>query len=314
MPHSKNQKIAPQRGAEKVAKIPVKVVPTEKPLRKPAWIRIKVANAAAINGLKATLRKHHLHTVCEEASCPNLNECFSGGTATFMIMGKVCTRRCPFCDVAHGRPAPLDDDEPLNLAQTVAAMRLNYVVITSVNRDDLSDGGAGHFVACVKAVREQCPTTQIEILVPDFRGRVAVALAHLGQSLPAIFNHNLETVPRLYPQARPGADYQGSLQLLKQFKAKYPKVLTKSGLMLGLGEEIAEILTVMQDLRAHDCEMLTLGQYLQPSRHHLPVQRYLAPAEFEQLAQQGYEMGFKNVASAPLVRSSYHAEKQAINR
>jgi lipoic acid synthetase len=312
MSHSKNQEIALQRGAEKVAKIPVKVVPTEKPLRKPAWIRIKAANSAAINGLKATLRKHHLHTVCEEASCPNLNECFAGGTATFMIMGKVCTRRCPFCDVAHGRPAPLDNDEPLNLAQTVAAMRLNYVVITSVNRDDLPDGGAGHFVACVKAVHEQCPTTQIEILVPDFRGRVEAALARLGQNLPTIFNHNLETVPRLYPQARPGADYQGSLQLLKQFKAKYPTVLTKSGLMLGLGEEIEEILAVMQDLRAHDCEMLTLGQYLQPTRYHLPVQRYLAPSEFEQLAQQGYEMGFKNVASAPLVRSSYHAERQSL--
>jgi len=311
MSEKKNSAMLPQRGAEKVARIPVKVVPTEKPLRKPAWIRIKVGDSAAIHGLKASLRKHHLHTVCEEASCPNLNECFSGGTATFMIMGKVCTRRCPFCDVAHGRPAPLDENEPWHLAQTVAAMRLNYVVITSVDRDDLSDGGAAHFVACINAIREQCPTTQIEILVPDFRGRVAVALAQLGESLPEIFNHNLETVPRLYPQARPGADYQGSLQLLKQFKAKYPTVLTKSGLMLGLGEEIAEILAVMQDLRAHDCEMLTLGQYLQPSRYHLAVQRYLTPAEFDQLAQQGYEMGFKNVASAPLVRSSYHAEQQS---
>ncbi|HEC85344.1 MAG: lipoyl synthase [Candidatus Parabeggiatoa sp. nov. 2] len=301
----------PQRGADKTARIPIKVVPTDKLLRKPNWIRIKVPSGGAVGRLKAKLRQHHLHTVCEEASCPNLNECFSGGTATFMIMGDICTRRCPFCDVAHGRPAPLDTDEPLNLAQTIAAMQLKYVVITSVDRDDLREGGAGHFVACIQAVREKCPQTQIEILVPDFRGRMEVALEIFRQALPDVFNHNLETVPRLYKQARPGADYKWSLQLLKRFKAEHPQVPTKSGLMLGIGEEIDEVRQVMSDLRAYNCDMLTLGQYLQPSRHHLPVQRYVTPSEFNKLAELGHEMGFKNIASGPMVRSSYHADKQA---
>jgi len=301
----------PQRGADKTARIPIKVEPTDQPLRKPSWIRIKVPTGGSVGRLKAQLRQHHLHTVCEEASCPNLNECFSGGTATFMIMGDICTRRCPFCDVAHGRPAPLDANEPVNLAQTIAAMQLKYVVITSVDRDDLRDGGAGHFVTCIQAVRDKCPQTQIEILVPDFRGRREVALKIFRQALPDVFNHNLETVPRLYQQARPGADYQWSLQILKHFKAEHPQVPTKSGLMLGIGEEIEEVLQVMRDLREHSCDMLTLGQYLQPSRHHLPVQRYVMPSEFDTLATMGKQMGFKKVASGPMVRSSYHADQQA---
>lgn len=300
-----------QRNSDKVAGIPIKVVPTDKPLRKPEWIRIRIPNQGAINRLQARLRQHHLHTVCEEASCPNLNECFSSGTATFMIMGDICTRRCPFCDVAHGRPVPLDSDEPQHLAQTIAAMQLNYVVITSVDRDDLRDGGASHFVACIKAIRATCPQTQIEILVPDFRGRMTVALEQLQSAPPEVFNHNLETVPRLYQAVRPGADYKWSLQLLKRFKEQNPLVPTKSGLMLGLGEQLAEILQVMEDLRDHHCDRLTLGQYLQPSRYHLPVQRYLSPSEFQQLTRLGQQMGFKNIASGPLVRSSYHADKQA---
>ena len=303
--------IPKQRGADKTSRIPIKIIPTKTRLRKPDWIRIKIPTGKAIGHLKTTLRKHHLHTVCEEAACPNLNECFSGGTATFMIMGELCTRRCPFCDVAHGRPAPLDSDEPLNLAKTIAAMQLKYVVITSVDRDDLRDGGAGHFVACIQAVRELSPKTQLEILVPDFRGRMEIALEIFHQAPPNVFNHNLETVPRLYKQARPGADYKWSLQLLKRFKAEHPQVPTKSGLMLGLGEKLEEVLEVMQDLRTHGCEMLTLGQYLQPSEHHLPVERYVTPLEFEQLADSGYKMGFKNVASGPMVRSSYHADMQA---
>ncbi|HEC85902.1 MAG TPA: lipoyl synthase [Thioploca sp.] len=301
----------PQRGADKTARIPIKIVPTDKPLRKPDWIRIKIPSSNAVSSLKAKLRKHHLHTVCEEASCPNLNECFSGGTATFIIMGDICTRRCPFCDVAHGYPAPLDTDEPLNLAKTIATMQLKYAVITSVDRDDLRDGGAGHFVACIQAVREISPRTGIEILVPDFRGRMEIALKILHQAPPDVFNHNLETVPRLYKPVRPGADYEWSLQLLKRFKAEHPQVPTKSGLMLGLGEEIDEVLQVMSDLRAYDCDMLTLGQYLQPSRHHLPVQRYVSPKEFDKLATLGRDMGFKSIASGPLVRSSYHADKHA---
>jgi lipoyl synthase len=314
MTHSSNilKPGKPERGAEKTARIPIKIVPTDKPLRKPDWIRIKMSAGNKVNHLKAKLRKHDLHTVCEEASCPNLQECFSGGTATFMIMGDICTRRCPFCDVAHGRPAPLDANEPKNLAQTIAAMQLNYVVITSVDRDDLRDGGAGHFVACLKAVHELSPQTRIEILVPDFRGRMEIALKILKGTPPAVFNHNLETVPRLYKQARPGADYQWSLQLLKQFKLENPSIPTKSGLMLGLGEDIEEVLQVMNDLRANHCDMLTLGQYLQPTRYHLPVQRYVSPAEFKELAVLGQQMGFKNIASGPLVRSSYHADKQAI--
>ena len=299
-----------QRGADKTARIPIKVIATTTPLRKPKWIRMKIPTGDTVNRLKDKLRENNLHTVCEEAACPNLNECFSGGTATFMIMGDVCTRRCPFCDVAHGRPAPLDAEEPDNLAKTIADMKLNYVVITSVDRDDLRDGGAAHFVSCIQTIREQSPDTGIEILVPDFRGRMDVALEIFDQAPPDVLNHNLETVPRLYKQARPGADYKWSLQLLKRFKAEHRDVPTKSGLMLGLGEEIDEVLDVMKDLRAHNCEMLTLGQYLQPSPHHLAVQRYVTPEEFDQLRIEGEKMGFKNVASGPMVRSSYHADQQ----
>ncbi len=300
-----------QRGEAKTSRIPIKIVPAETTLRKPDWIRIRIPSGSAIKDLKQVLRDHKLHTVCEEAACPNLNECFSHGTATFMIMGDICTRRCPFCDVAHGRPEPLDPNEPVNLATTIAAMKLKYVVITSVDRDDLRDGGAGHFVECIQSVREKSPTIKIEVLVPDFRGRMEKALEIFHKALPDVFNHNLETVPRLYKQARPGADYQWSLDLLKRFKAEHPNVPTKSGLMLGLGEEMHEIEEVMRDLRAHDCDMLTLGQYLQPSQHHLPVQRYVTPSEFAELAEKARAMGFQNVASAPMVRSSYHADKQA---
>ncbi len=301
-----------QRGAEKTARIPIKVTPsTGELLRKPDWIRIKIDNPAKIAKLKEKLRAHRLHTVCEEAACPNLGECFSGGTATFMIMGDICPRRCPFCDVAHGRPAALDAQEPAHLAQTVAAMQLNYLVITSVDRDDLRDGGAQHFVDCIQAVRAAVPNIQIEALTPDFRGRLDSALEIFRQAPPDVFNHNLETVPRLYKQVRPGADYQGSLNLLQKFKTQHPKVPSKSGLMLGLGETPEEIEAVLRDLRAQDCEMLTLGQYLQPSRHHLAVSRYLTPAEFTQLGMLAKSLGFSQVASAPLVRSSYHADKQA---
>ena len=301
------------RGADKVARIPVKVIPT-KPgeyLRKPEWIRAKFPGTAEVVRLKKILRENKLHTVCEEANCPNLGECFGNGTATFMIMGDICTRRCPFCDVGHGRPNPLDENEPANLAQTARDMGLRYVVITSVDRDDLRDGGAGHFVACIRKTRELSPATTIEVLVPDFRGRMEVALDVIGKAPPDVFNHNLETVPRLYKMARPGSDYAHSLQLLKQFKARHPGVPTKSGLMLGLGEEIAEVEAVMRDMRAHDIEMLTIGQYLQPSAHHLPVVRYVTPAEFDALRDLGMRMGFKNVASGPLVRSSYQADIQA---
>ncbi|MCG6970785.1 MAG: lipoyl synthase [Gammaproteobacteria bacterium] len=301
----------PMRGAEKVARIPIKVEPTVNPQRKPKWIRAKAPTGPNVMRIKNLLRQHNLHTVCEEASCPNLGECFSHGTATFMIMGEICTRRCPFCDVAHGRPAALDPDEPQHLAQTIATLDLKYVVITSVDRDDLRDGGAEHFVRCIQAVRQHAPQTKIEILVPDFRGRMDVALGIMEQAPPDVFNHNLETVPRLYKQARPGADYHWSLQLLQRFKALYPQVPTKSGLMLGLGEENDEILAVMKDLRAHDVEMLTLGQYLQPSIHHLPVSRYVTPDEFAQFAAAAEKLGFSNVASGPLVRSSYHADLQA---
>jgi lipoic acid synthetase len=302
----------PQRGAEKIAKIPIKIVPAQQTLRKPEWIRIKVPTGGAVTQLKSQLRQHSLHTVCEEAACPNLNECFSSGTATFMIMGDVCTRRCPFCDVAHGKPAALDAQEPENICDAVISLNLKYVVITSVDRDDLRDGGAGHFVACIQAVRQGAPQTKIEILVPDFRGRMTVALDAFQTVLPDVFNHNLETIPRLYPQARPGANYAWSLQLLQQFKQQHPDIPTKSGLMLGLGEEISEVEQVMTDLRAHDCNMLTIGQYLQPSKHHLSVQRYVTPAEFTHLATIGKQMGFSHVASAPLVRSSYHAEQQSL--
>lgn len=301
-----------QRGAEKTARLPIKIVPSDGDLpRKPDWIRVRLDNPVKIQKLKAKLREHKLHTVCEEAACPNLGECFSGGTATFMIMGEVCTRRCPFCDVAHGRPAPLDAQEPDNLAQTIAAMQLKYVVITSVDRDDLRDGGAQHFVDCIQQVRAQVPTIQIEVLTPDFRGRIDTALEIFRQAPPDVFNHNLETVPRLYKQARPGADYQWSLDLIKRFKAEHPQVPTKSGLMLGLGEELDEVEQVLRDLRAHACDRLTLGQYLQPSRHHLPVSRYVTPEEFAQLGRVAEDLGFAHVASGPLVRSSYHADKQA---
>ena len=304
----------PLKGASKTARIPVKVVPRDNPLPKPRWIRAKAPTSPEVRQLKKILREHKLHTVCEEAACPNLGECFGHGTATFMIMGAICTRRCPFCDVAHGRPQPLDEHEPQQLAQTIKAMDLRYVVITSVDRDDLRDGGAAHFAACIEAVRSQCPQTRIEILVPDFRGRMEVALQQLTSTPPDVFNHNLETVPRLYRQARPGADYAWSLKLLKDFKAHRPDVPSKSGLMLGLGETLEEVEAVMHDLRQHHCEMLTLGQYLQPSRHHLPVERYITPDEFRRLAQLGYKLGFTNVASGPMVRSSYHADRQAAGK
>ncbi|MCG5514800.1 MULTISPECIES: lipoyl synthase [unclassified Ectothiorhodospira] len=299
------------RAADKVSRIPVKITPTERPPRKPAWIRARAQGSPEVQRLKRVLRDSHLHTVCEEAACPNLGECFGHGTATFIIMGDICTRRCPFCDVAHGRPNPLDPEEPENLARTVQAMGLRYVVITSVDRDDLRDGGAGHFVDCTVRTRALSPDIRIEVLVPDFRGRMDLALDILEKGLPDVFNHNLETVPRLYRQARPGADYAWSLELLRAFKARHPHIPTKSGLMLGLGEEMDEVEATLKDLRDHDCEMLTLGQYLQPSRHHLPVSRFVTPEEFEHLAQVAYDLGFRQVASGPMVRSSYHADQQA---
>ena len=300
-----------QRGAEKMARIPVKIEPSERIERKPDWIRVRAPTGPAVQRLKKVLREQALHTVCEEAACPNLGECFNHGTATFMIMGDICTRRCPFCDVAHGRPEALDTEEPLHLARTVQAMGLRYVVITSVDRDDLRDGGAAHFADCIREAKALTPGLKVEVLVPDFRGRLEVALERLAAAPPDVFNHNLETVPRLYRQARPGADYQWSLTLLQRFKAAHPDVPTKSGLMLGLGEEIDEVEAVMRDLRAHDVDMLTLGQYLQPSRHHLPVTRFVHPDEFERLREIGEAMGFTHVASGPLVRSSYHADQQA---
>ena len=306
-----DKQIKHERGAAKTARIPIKIEPTEKPLRKPAWIRARSPAGPAVQRLKKVLRENQLYTVCEEASCPNLGECFAHGTATFMIMGDICTRRCPFCDVAHGRPDPLDADEPQNLAVTIEAMGLSYVVITSVDRDDLRDGGAGHFAACIQSVRAVNPQTQIEILVPDFRGRMERALKILHQAPPDVFNHNLETVPRLYKKVRPGSDYRWSLDLLKQFKQVHPEVPSKSGLMLGLGETIAEVEQVMQDMRAHHVEMLTLGQYLQPGRHHLPVDRFVHPDEFEALGETARKLGFSKVASGPMVRSSYHADQQA---
>jgi lipoic acid synthetase len=296
--------------AAKTSRIPIKIIP--QPIqRKPDWIRMKAPDSARYQEIKRVLRENKLHTVCEEASCPNIGECFSGGTATFMILGDICTRRCPFCDVAHGKPLPPDVNEPENLARTIAQMKLNYVVITSVDRDDLRDGGAQHFVDCILAVRAQSPNIRIEILVPDFRGRLDAAMKILSEAPPDVMNHNLETVPRLYKQARPGSDYQNSLTLLKTFGEMYPNVPTKSGLMLGLGETDEEILSVMQDLRAHGVSMLTLGQYLQPSVHHLPVMRYVKPQAFEALKQKAESMGFNNTASGPMVRSSYHADVQA---
>ena len=300
------------KGAAKTSRIPIKIVPAEI-LRKPEWIRVRAGGGERFTELKRVLREAKLHTVCEEASCPNIGECFGHGTATFMIMGDLCTRRCPFCDVAHGRPQPLDPDEPRHLAETIAAMKLSYVVITSVDRDDLRDGGAGHFVECIRSVRALSPATRIEILTPDFRGRADRALAILSEAPPDVMNHNLETVPRLYPQARPGSDYAHSLSLLRDFKAAHPDVPTKSGLMVGLGETNDEILAVMRDLRAHAVEMLTLGQYLQPSRHHLPVARYAHPDEFRMFEAEAARMGFANAACGPMVRSSYHADRQAID-
>jgi lipoic acid synthetase len=301
-----------QRGLEKLARIPVKIETSVQPIRKPSWIRIKLPTAtAAVTHLKQLLRENKLVTVCEEAACPNLPECFSKGTATFMIMGDKCTRRCTFCDVAHGRPDPLDAEEPQHLAQTIAKMQLRYVVITSVDRDDLRDGGASHFAACIRAIRGLNPHIQIEILVPDYRGRMSLALQETGQALPDVFNHNIETVPRLYKAVRPGSDYQHSLSLLKNFKQSYPNIPTKSGIMLGLGEEDEEVLQTLKDLRAHEVEMVTLGQYLQPSRYHAPVARYVTPEQFKAWEDMGKDLGFKNVASGPLVRSSYHADKQA---
>ena len=298
------------RGAEKVARIPIKVIPTDKMPRKPDWIRVRVPATPRIDEIKRKLRHHGLHTVCEEASCPNLGECFGGGTATFMIMGDICTRRCPFCDVAHGRPKPLNQDEPRELAEAIADMGLNYVVITSVDRDDLRDGGAQHFADCISETRIRSDKIQIEVLVPDFRGRMEVALDILKLTPPDVFNHNLETVPSLYKKVRPGSDYQWSLDLLKRYKALAPGALTKSGLMLGIGETIQEVEQVMLDLRAHDVDMLTLGQYLQPSRDHLALERFVTPEEFDLLGEKGRKMGFKHVASGPMVRSSYHADKQ----
>lgn len=299
------------RGAEKVARIPIKVVPTKELPRKPDWIRVRVPASGEIQRIKSMLREQKLFTVCEEASCPNLPECFGSGTATFMIMGDICTRRCPFCDVAHGRPNPLDPDEPKHLAESVTALGLKYVVVTSVDRDDLRDGGAQHFADCINAVRETSPKTKIEVLVPDFRGRMEKALDVFSAVPPDVFNHNLENVPRLYKKVRPGSDYQWSLDLLKEFKARVPAVPTKSGLMVGLGETKEEVIAVMEDLRAHNVDMVTIGQYLQPSKDHLPVERFVTPEEFEELAELGTKLGFSNVASAPLVRSSYHADLQA---
>jgi lipoic acid synthetase len=299
------------RGADKVRRIPLKVIPTEELPTKPDWIRVKIPASPRINHIKQKLREHKLASVCEEASCPNLGECFSNGTATFMIMGEICTRRCPFCDVAHGKPNALDPNEPTELASAIKEMGLSYVVITSVDRDDLKDSGAQHFANCISETRRFNPEIQVEVLVPDFRGRMQIALDILKETPPDVFNHNLETVPRLYKKARPGADYQWSLDLLKGYKALRPEVVTKSGLMLGLGETIDEVKDVMRDLFAHDVDMVTLGQYLQPSKDHLKVERFVHPDEFDALRRFGEELGFKHVASGPLVRSSYHADKQA---
>jgi lipoyl synthase len=302
---------AKQKSAAKVSRIPIKVMQGEV-LRKPEWIRVKAGSPSTrFYEIKNILREHKLHTVCEEASCPNIGECFGKGTATFMIMGDKCTRRCPFCDVGHGRPDPLDVNEPLNLAKTIAALKLKYVVITSVDRDDLRDGGSQHFVDCIRAVRELSPLTQIEILTPDFRGRDDRALEILKAAPPDVMNHNLETAPRLYKEARPGSDYQFSLNLLKKFKALHPNVPTKSGLMVGLGETDEEILQVMRDMREHHIDMLTIGQYLAPSGHHLPVKRYVHPTVFKMFEEKAYEMGFTHAAVGAMVRSSYHADQQA---
>lgn len=299
------------RAAEKLSRIPIKIQETTEFPRKPEWLKIKLPTTQEINQLKKKFRQKRLYTVCEEASCPNLPECFSHGTATFMIMGDKCTRRCSFCDVGHGRPDPLDAEEPQNLANTIFDMDLKYVVITSVDRDDLRDGGAAHFVECIQAVRAKSPHIKIEVLVPDFRGRMEIALDILSTGLSDVFNHNIETAPRLYKQARPGSDYAWSLQLLQKHKERFPTVPTKSGIMLGLGETNEEVIEVLKDLRAHNVDMLTMGQYLQPSRFHMPVARFVTPEEFKTLGDIARDMGFTQVASGPLVRSSYHADKQA---
>jgi lipoyl synthase len=303
--------IEKQTGHSKTARNPIKIVPLPERLRKPEWIRVKSGSGQGYHDVKRMLREHNLHTVCEEASCPNIGECFGKGTATFMILGDLCTRRCPFCDVAHGKPLPPDIDEPGNLARSIGLLKLKYVVITSVDRDDLRDGGAQHFSDCLTAIRASSSATRLEILVPDFRGRLEAALDALSASLPDVLNHNLETVPRLYKLARPGADYAHSLKLLRDFKARFPHVATKSGLMLGLGETDEEVLEVMRDLRAHDVNMLTIGQYLQPSNGHLPVLRYAPLASFTMLEQAAKEMGFSHAACGPMVRSSYFADEQA---
>lgn len=302
-----------QRGIAKTARNPIKIdlEQSSQLLRKPSWIRVRSPNSQRYQEVKRLLRENKLHTVCEEASCPNIGECFGRGTATFMILGDLCTRRCPFCDVAHGRPHAPDPDEPMHLANSIAALRLNYVVITSVDRDDLRDGGAQHFADCIHAIRTQSPQTRIEILVPDFRGRLEIALDKLSACPPDVMNHNLETVPRLYKQCRPGADYTHSLQLLRDFKAALPHIPTKSGLMLGLGETDEEIIEVMRDLRAHQVEMLTIGQYLQPSKGHHPVMRYVSPEDFKSFERIATNLGFSHAACGPMVRSSYHADQQA---
>lgn len=301
-----------KRGEAKIAHIPIKVEEKSSSYqRKPSWIRAKIQSSPEVIRIKKLLRENNLYSVCEEAQCPNLGECFSHGTATFMIMGDICTRRCSFCDVAHGNPNPLDRDEPKNLAKAIGKLGLKYVVITSVDRDDLRDGGAEHFAECIRYTREENDQIQIEVLVPDFRKRMDIALPYFDDAVPDVFNHNMETVPRLYKTARPRSSYQGSLDLLKAFKQRHPQVRTKSGLMVGLGEEIAEIEQVMADLKAHDCDMLTIGQYLQPSKHHMPVSRFVHPDEFKHLEELGYKMGFSHVASGPMVRSSYHADLQA---
>lgn len=300
-----------EKGKAKTARIPIKIVPAQTKLKKPDWIRAKAPSGPEYVKVKELLKAQKMHTVCQEASCPNIGECFSNGTASFMIMGDVCTRRCPFCDVAHGKPLPLDHEEPEHLANTVAALGLRYVVVTSVDRDDLRDGGAGHYAACIRKMRELCPETKIEILTPDFRGRLDAALEILARDPPDVLNHNLETAPSLYRKARPGADYEHSLTLLARYKRLKPDVVTKSGVMVGLGETDEEIEQVMRDLRAHDVDMITIGQYLQPSDFHLPVLRYVSPERFRQLRELALALGFKRAAVGAMVRSSYHADSQA---
>lgn len=300
------------RSADKVERIPVKVIPTDEIQRKPDWMRIRISSSPKVQEIKNILRKNKLATVCEEAACPNLSECFSHGTATFMIMGEICTRRCPFCDVGHGKPNPLDQGEPSSLAQAIHEMQLRYVVITSVDRDDLRDGGAQHFANCIREAKTLSPNLKVEVLVPDFRGRMEPALKILTETPPDVFNHNMETIPRLYREARPGANYQWSLKLLQEYKRLNPSVPTKSGLMVGLGETKDELLRTLDDLREHDVDMITVGQYLQPSKNHLPVDRFVHPDEFAEYAEYGHSIGFTQVASGPLVRSSYHADKQAM--